>query len=58
MRRNQRAPPGDAKGIDGLKPPVPELTYHRVGASTPLKYWPPERWRARAETLSRKVQAV
>ena len=30
MRRNQRAPPGDAKGIDGLKPPVLELTYHSV----------------------------
>jgi len=26
----QRAPPGDAKGIDGLEPPVRELTYHPV----------------------------
>jgi hypothetical protein len=26
----QRAPPGHAKGIEGLKPPVRELTYHRV----------------------------
>jgi hypothetical protein len=29
-RQNQRAPPWDAKGIDGLKPPVRELTYHPV----------------------------
>jgi hypothetical protein len=29
-RQNQRAPPGDAKGIDGLKPPVRERTYHPV----------------------------
>jgi len=29
-RQNQRAPPGDAKGIDGLRPPVRELTYHPV----------------------------
>ena len=29
-RQNQRAPPGHAKGIDGLKPPVRELTYHPV----------------------------
>ena len=27
---NQRGPPGDAKGIDGLKPRVRELTYHPV----------------------------
>src|SRR5437867_13119628 len=30
MRRNQRAPPGDAKGIDGLRPSVLGLTYHPV----------------------------
>ena len=30
VRQNQRAPPRDAKGIDGLKPPVRELTYHPV----------------------------
>ena len=30
MRRNQHAPPGDAKGIDGLEPPERELTYHPV----------------------------
>ncbi len=29
-RKNQRAPPADAKGIDGLKPPVQEWTYHPV----------------------------
>ena len=29
-QQNQRAPPRDAKGIDGLKPPVRELTYHPV----------------------------
>jgi len=29
-RQNQRAPPGDAKGIGGLKPLVRELTYHPV----------------------------
>jgi len=29
-RQNQRAPPGDAKDLDGLKPPVRELTYHPV----------------------------
>jgi hypothetical protein len=29
-RQNQRALPGDAKGIDGLKPPVRELIYHPV----------------------------
>jgi len=29
-RRNQRAPPADAKGIDGPKPPVQEWTYHPV----------------------------
>jgi len=29
-RQNQRAPPRDAKGIDGLKPPVQEWTYHPV----------------------------
>jgi hypothetical protein len=29
-RQNQRAPPTDAKGIDGLKPPVQEWTYHPV----------------------------
>ena len=29
-RQNQRAPPRDAKGIDGLKPPVHEWTYHPV----------------------------
>ena len=27
-RRNQRAPPGDAKGIDAVKSPARELTYH------------------------------
>ncbi len=27
-RQNQRAPPGDDKGIDGLKPAVQEWTYH------------------------------
>ena len=30
VRRNQRAPSEGAKGIDGLKPPVLELTYHPV----------------------------
>jgi hypothetical protein len=29
-RQNQRAPPEDVKGIDGLKPPVQEWTYHPV----------------------------
>jgi len=29
-RQNQRAPPGDAKNLDGLRPPVRELTYHPV----------------------------
>ena len=29
-RRNQRAPPADAKGIDGPKPPLQERTYHPV----------------------------
>jgi hypothetical protein len=29
-RKNQRAPPADAKGIDELKPPVREWTYHPV----------------------------
>ena len=29
-RQNQRAPPGDGKGIDGLQPPVREMTYHPV----------------------------
>ena len=29
-RQNQRAPPRDGKGIDGLKPPVREWTYHPV----------------------------
>lgn len=29
-RRNQRAPPGDRKGIDGSKPTVREWTYHPV----------------------------
>ena len=29
-RRNQRAPPAAKKGIDGLKPPVQEWTYHPV----------------------------
>jgi hypothetical protein len=29
-RRNQRAPPGDQKGIDGSKPTVREWTYHPV----------------------------
>jgi hypothetical protein len=29
-RQNQRAPPGDAKDLDALKPPVRELTYHPV----------------------------
>jgi len=29
-RQNQRAPPGDAKDLDGLKPPVREPTYHPV----------------------------
>ncbi len=30
VRQIQRAPPKDGKGIDGLKPPVRELTYHPV----------------------------
>jgi hypothetical protein len=30
VRQNQRAPPKDGKGIDGSKPQVRELTYHRV----------------------------
>jgi len=29
-RQNQRAPPGDRKGIAGLKPPARDLTYHPV----------------------------
>jgi len=29
-RRNQRAPPGDAKGIDAPKPPGRKLTYHPI----------------------------
>ena len=29
-RKNQRAPPGDGKRIDGSKPPVREWTYHPV----------------------------
>jgi len=29
-RQNQRAPPGDGKGIDGPKPPVQEWTYYPV----------------------------
>ena len=29
-RQNQRAPPADGMGIDGLKPPVREWTYHPV----------------------------
>ena len=29
-RQNQRAPPAARKGIDGLKPPVHEWTYHPV----------------------------
>jgi len=30
VRQNQRAPPGDVKGMGGFKPPVREWTYHRV----------------------------
>ena len=30
VRQNQRAPPGDVKGMGGLKPPVCEWTYHPV----------------------------
>src|SRR6266568_7469216 len=30
VRQNQRAPPGDAKNLDGLRPPARELTYHPV----------------------------
>ena len=30
LRQNQRAPPGDVKGMGGLKPPVREWTYHPV----------------------------
>mgnify|MGYP001602770748 CR=1 FL=1 len=29
-QQNQRAPPRDAKSIDGLKPPLQEWTYHPV----------------------------
>ena len=29
-RKNQRAPPPDGKGIDGLKPTAQEWTYHPV----------------------------
>ena len=29
-RQNQRAPPAARKGIDGLKPPAQEWTYHPV----------------------------
>jgi len=28
MRQNHRAPPRNGKGIDGLEPPVHELTHH------------------------------
>jgi hypothetical protein len=30
VRQNQRAPPGNGKGIDGSKPTVREWTYHPV----------------------------
>jgi len=35
------------------RPPAPRYAVLHVGASTPLKQWPPERWRSVAETLER-----
>ena len=35
-RQNQRAPPGDGRGIDGLKPPVRERAYHQFPTSPEL----------------------
>lgn len=48
-------PAGEAKPFDAPKPPYAVL---HVGASTPLKQWPAERWRAVARALVARGYAI